>query len=101
MSKVVKVKITESRLSVVFLKEGDTIVAYAPALDLSTCGQTVEEAKKNFEQAVDIFFRESSERGTLEEVLFSLGWHKSATRPKTWQPPEIVGHLDVTIPQYA
>lgn len=100
MAKVVKVRITEGRLPVIFLKEGKTIVAYTPALDLSTCGQTIEEAKANFEQAANIFFRECAERKTLDDVLLSLGWQRSATRPKTWHPPEVVGHLDIPIPQY-
>lgn len=101
MPKVVKTKITEGRLPVIFLKEDDTIVAYTPALDLSTCGRTIEEAKASFEKAADIFFRECIKRGTLEEVLLSLGWKKSRTRPRTWSPPEVVGHLDLPIPQYA
>jgi len=101
MAKVIKIKVTESRLPVIFIREDETIIAYTPALDLSTSGRTVEEAKQHFEEAVDIFFRECTERGTLEEVLLSLGWKKSTTRPRTWQPPEIIGHLDVPIPQFA
>ena len=42
-------------LPVLFLKEDKMFVAYSPALDLSTCGKTFEEAKKNFGQAMDIF----------------------------------------------
>ena len=99
MAKIIK--ITQKRLTVIFLKEEDTTIAYSPALDLSTCGRTFEEAKVNFERAVDIFFKDCTKRGTLDEVLISLGWHKSSTRPQTWHPPEVVGHLDIPIPQYA
>jgi hypothetical protein len=100
MAKIIK--ITEQRLlHVIFLKERDTIIAYSPALDLSTAGSTIEEAKKNFEQASHIFFKECAKRGTLEDVLISLGWQKSSTRPQTWNPPQVVGHLDLNIPQYA
>jgi predicted RNase H-like HicB family nuclease len=100
MAKMIRVRM-ESKLPVIFLKEDRAFIAYTPALDLSTCGETIEEAKANFEQAVKIFFQECTKRGTLEDVLISLGWKKSTTRPQTWQPPEVVGHIDLPIPQYA
>ena len=100
MAKVIRF-VTKSKLPVIFLKEDETIIAYTPALDLSSCGRTIEEAKANFEQAVKIFFRECTKRGTLENVLLSLGWKKTAARPQTWQPPEVVCHMDLPIPEYA
>ena len=42
-------------LSIIFLKEGDTIVAYSPVLELSSYGKTEQEAKQAFEEAVEIF----------------------------------------------
>jgi len=42
-------------LPVSFLRESDQFVAYTPALDLSTSGTTLEEAKSNFTEAVGIF----------------------------------------------
>lgn len=65
-------------LPVSFLKESDQFVAYTPALDLSTSGETLEEAKKNFTEAVEIFFDEIISMGTFEEVLLDLGWKKQA-----------------------
>ncbi len=63
-------------LPVSVLKEGKKFVAYTPALDLSTSGNTYEEAKKRFEEVVRIFFEEIHEQGTAEEVLKELGWKK-------------------------
>lgn len=63
-------------LPVSFLKEADQFVAYTPALDLSTSGETLKEAKKNFTEAVEIFFDEIVSMGTFEEVLLDLGWKK-------------------------
>src|SRR3989344_8877291 len=63
-------------LPVSFLRESDQFVAYTPALDLSTSGPTLEEAKSNFTEAVGIFFDELVEMGTLEDVLLDLGWKK-------------------------
>lgn len=65
-------------LPVSFLKENDQFVAYTPALDLSTSGKTLEQAKKNFTEAVKIFFDEIISMGTFEEVLLDLGWKKQA-----------------------
>lgn len=63
-------------LPVNIFKEQDTFVAYTQALDLSTVGKTFDEVKKNFTEAVQIFFKEIIEKGTLEEVLKDYGWQK-------------------------
>ena len=69
-------KIKSLNLPVSLLREGNQFVAYTPALDLSTFGKTLEEAKKNFSEAVEIFFDELISMGTFEEVLLDLGWTK-------------------------
>lgn len=74
-------------LPVSFLKEADQFVAYTPALDLSTSGNTLEEAKNNFTEAVGIFFDEIVQMGTLEDVLLDLGWKR---QDKDFLPPVIV-----------
>ena len=63
------VKITN--LPVWFMKEGEAFIAYSPALDLSTCGDTFEKAQRRFAEAADIFFEECVQRGTLDEALIS------------------------------
>ncbi|MDP3941644.1 MAG: hypothetical protein Q8Q49_05040 [bacterium] len=81
-----KVKI-EFSLPVSFLKEHKSFVAYTPALDLSTSGDTFEEAQKNFAEAVRIFFEELMEMGTMDEVLSGLGWQK---QNNTFIPPVVI-----------
>ena len=76
-------------LPVSILREGDSYIAYTPALDLSTVGDSFEEAKKRFEEAVEIFFEEISEKGTLEDVLVELGWEKHDNK---LIPPVVVAH---------
>ncbi|MFA5249165.1 MAG: hypothetical protein WC397_01340 [Candidatus Paceibacterota bacterium] len=75
------------KLAVSIIKEGKQYIAYTPALDLSTCGKSEKQAKKRFEEAVDVFFQELIERGTLENVLADLGWKKIKTQ---WAPPKII-----------
>lgn len=84
--KTVRIQFT---LPVSILKEGDSFVAYTPALDLSTAGNTFEEAQKNFIEAVNIFFSELVEMGTVDETLAGLGWQK---QNNTFVPPIVVAN---------
>jgi predicted RNase H-like HicB family nuclease len=54
-------------------KEGKTYVAYLPELDLSSCGATDEEARRNIRDAVRGFLETSAEMGTLAEILEEAG----------------------------
>lgn len=81
-------------LPVSILREGKKFIAYTPALDLSTSGESYREAKKRFEEIVEIFFEEIIKRGTLDEVLQNLGWKKIETR---WSPPVVISQESQTI----
>ncbi len=50
-------------------KEGEMYVAYVPQLDVSSCGKTLEQAKKNISDAVKGFLEEAHALGTLEQIL--------------------------------
>ena len=54
-------------------KEGKMYVAYVPELDLSSCGATDEEARRNIRDAVRGFLETSTEMGTLAEILEEAG----------------------------
>ncbi len=84
-------------LPVSFLRESDQFVAYTPALDLSTSGSTLEEAKNNFAEAVEIFFDEIISMGTFEDVLLDLGWKK---QNEDFIPPVVIsqGMESVKVP---
>ena len=72
-------------LQVIFFKEDAKVIAYSPALDLSACGDTPEEAKKGFDSVVKVFFEELLKMGTLEKVLLGLGWRKKV---QAWAIPQ-------------
>ena len=75
-------------------KEGETVVIYTPALDVCGYGKTADEAKKDFDAALKIFFEETKTHGTLEKALEELGWKKVVdhNKPRWQQPPiELMG----------
>lgn len=69
-------------------KEGATFVAHVPELDVSSCGDTAEQAKKMIGEAVELFIESAKEMGTLEEVLGEAGYRFEDGR---WVEPELVG----------
>jgi len=75
-------------IKVIFLEECRKIVAFAPALDLTTSAGTLEEARRRFEEVLEIFFEETLEKGTLEEVLAECGWRKVSRPEVHWVPPK-------------
>jgi predicted RNase H-like HicB family nuclease len=84
----------EFNLPVSILREGKKFVAFSPALDLSTSGDTHEEARRRFTEIVNIFFEELIQKGTLEEVLRNLGWRRVQ---KKWSPPVVVSQESKTV----
>ena len=81
-SKARRVCRMRTQLSVVIMKEGKYFIAYAPALDYSTCGRSVEEAQRMFGKGVKIFLSECVKMGTLESVLSDCGWRRIEQRTK-------------------
>lgn len=64
-------------------KEGDVFVALSPELDLSSFGDSIEEAKTSFREALAAFVEECREMGTLEDVLEDSGFAK---KDDSWEP---------------
>ncbi len=83
---------THISVPVVILKEGDYMVAYCPALELSAYGRTEDAAKKAFEQIVHIFLEETERKGTLEKVLLSLGWSLRQKPSCKYEPPFFISN---------
>ena len=73
--------------SVHIFKEGDAYVAYVPELDVSSCGTTDDEARKNIRDAVQGFLEASTQMGTLGEILDEAGYTREG---QGWRAPEFV-----------
>ncbi len=61
------------------IREGDTVVAYCPELDVSSCGATTEQARAHLRTAIRLFLEEAARMGTLAEILTEAGYDLSRT----------------------
>lgn len=68
-------------------REGRVFVAHNPELNVSSCGDTVEEAKKNLKDAVRGFLKSAHKMGTLKNILEDAGYsfHRNA-----WQDQNLM-----------
>jgi len=67
-------------------KEGDLYTALSPELNVSSFGETIEDAKNSFKEAVEAFIEGCQEMGTLEEVLEESGFSKTDNSWKSRKP---------------
>ncbi len=70
-------------IKVEVFEEDDLYVALCPSLNVSSFGESVDEAKKSLVEAVKIFIDECSEMGTLNEVLEESGFTR---KDQNWFP---------------
>lgn len=70
------------RLTALIEREGDGYVALCPELDVASQGQTVEEARTNLTEAVELFFearqpgrdhRSTARRGLRDPLRLAVG----------------------------
>jgi hypothetical protein len=54
-------------------KEGDLYVVLAPELNVSGCGETLEDARRFLQEAVEAFAEACQTRGAFEEVMEESG----------------------------
>jgi predicted RNase H-like HicB family nuclease len=82
------------RFTVDVWKEGTTYVAYAPELDISSCGDSVAGAKARLREAVTLFLEECSRKGSLDVILTESGFEK---RDKSYRPRRILTRAKVKL----
>ena len=72
----------------IIFKEEGTFIGYCPKLDVSSCGNTIDEARKNLKTAVRLFLEEAEKMGTLEDILKESGYEK--TNLNHWMTPRVI-----------
>lgn len=81
--------------SVLVFREGDGYVAYAPQLDVSSCGDSAEEAERMLQEAAALFLEEAQRLGTLEDILAEGGY--SSAEAGELRAPELVATSEASI----
>jgi predicted RNase H-like HicB family nuclease len=61
-------------IRVEIFKEDDLYVALSPELNVSSFGETIDEAKESIREAIEGFLEECREMGSLNEVLEESGF---------------------------
>jgi len=67
-------------------KEGDVYIALSPELNVSSFGDTIEDARKSVKEAIEAFIEECGRMGTLEDVLEEAGFSKAGDLWKARRP---------------
>ena len=68
-------------------REGKLFVAYNPELDVSSCGNSVPEAKENLHDAISGFLKSARKHGTLSTILEEAGY---LYKRDHWYDPELM-----------
>ncbi len=86
-----RAKVNVKLLLIHFQDENDIHFIFSPHLDLSGYGNSVEEAKRSFEIAMEDFVDYTVKKKTIGKVLTKLGWKiKGKSRvPKKVLAPSI------------
>jgi len=63
-----KIRLTEE-----IWKEGHMYVSYCPELDVASCGEDVQQAKKNLVETIIINIEETKKLGTFEQFIEDSG----------------------------
>lgn len=73
-------------LEVYFIQEGDFIVAFNPPLNLSSFGETVEDAFTAFDEMLKLWVEATIEMGSFEQVMLEAGFIIEPTTTTYKQP---------------
>jgi predicted RNase H-like HicB family nuclease len=69
---IMKLKLTEE-----LWKEGNMYVSYCPELDIASCGENVDQAKKNLKEVILINLEEAKKLGTIDDLLQEAGFDEA------------------------
>lgn len=82
--------VIELQLNVLVFQQGDFYVAYCPSLNLSSYGDTIDDAKTGFDEVMEAYLDECEENGSLRDDLVKNGWTLNIQNHKKAEPPAVV-----------
>jgi len=62
------------KITIEFWQEGNLYIANCPELDMLAQGYSLDEARKNLYEVIEIQFEEMKELGTLNQFLEDMGY---------------------------
>ncbi|MBI5115494.1 type II toxin-antitoxin system HicB family antitoxin [Candidatus Poribacteria bacterium] len=68
-------------------KESDLYVGLCPELNVSSYGDTPEEARESLKEAVSLFLEECEHMGTLKDILEEAGFEHRLHPHDEWLTP--------------
>lgn len=74
-------------------EEEGVYVARAVPLDVMSCAENPDDARRNLAEAVELFLKTASAEGTLEEVLAECGYVRDG---EDWRAPKLLVSESVT-----
>lgn len=79
-------------------KEGTMYTAFCPELDFVSCGRSVEEARNNLLEVIEIQLEEMARLGTLKTFLEDAGYDLDASQPTLQLDKQVVAFNQRTVP---
>ena len=75
-------------------KEGEVYVALSPELNVSSFGDTLQDARMSVQEAIEAFIEECREIGTLDEVLEESGFVRTND---TWESRKLLSEERIAL----
>ncbi|MBI3319563.1 MAG: type II toxin-antitoxin system HicB family antitoxin [Candidatus Omnitrophica bacterium] len=79
-------------------REGRQYVALCPELNVSSFGDSIDEARRSLQEAVSLFLEECVRLGSLHHVLEEAGFSQTKTTVPQWLPPQPIEIEPLAIP---
>lgn len=89
--------VKELILSVVIKRERGGYSSWCPELDVASQGDSIEEARKNLKEAVELHVETMVENGDLQALLEKLGLTAKDLQKETILPEFFSGPLEVPL----
>ena len=85
------------RLTEEIWREGNMYVSYCPEMDIASCGESVQQAKKNLIEAILINVEETKKMGTFEQFIEDCGLEHIGSDVLSVRK-ELVGFTPIELP---
>lgn len=84
-------------LTIVIKKEGANYSSWCPELDVASQGDTVEEARLNLKEAVEIHVETMIQNGDLNDLLDKVGLSREDLKKATLMPESFSSSMEIAL----